>query len=84
MVNNWDIYDSWVREFITALRKHAPDLLMFNGQDATHYRIGRNATVRFAPNLYPVIANIVLPAPRNLPDTATATQQYFSNISYES
>ena len=46
---------------------------MFNGQDATHYRIGRNATVRFAPNLYPVLANIELTLPWDVHNTATTT-----------
>ena len=72
-VNSWDIYDGWVKEFNTAFLKHPEDLLAFNGQDATHYRIGRNATVRFAPNLYPVLANIELRLPWDADNTATTT-----------
>ena len=48
-------------------------MLQFNGRDAGRYRIGINAAVRFAPNLYPVLSRIPLPIPRQEEDDTPTT-----------
>jgi len=84
-VNNWDVYDGWVREFATALLQHPEELATFNGKDASHYRIGRNPSVRFVPNFYPVLAGVDLTLPWNQPNTAgTTMNENYKTISWTS